>query len=193
VGRRDGSGAVHAVSYLRYAEFRRRRRRDIWSSPADVFASIANYLKGEGWKAGRSWGREVALERSRKPGRERRQRRNGSCQATRDMTVPLTMTRWSESGVRLPGGGALPKGDDTAALVSGSTRHFLVTANYDALLNYNCSHSRRHRRPTRRSAGRTHGARDHGPGQQPRTKGRPSAKRRPSALDGRRNKDQDQN
>ena len=30
---------------------------------------------------------------------------------------------------------------ETAALVSGATRHFLVNGNYDALLEYNCAHS----------------------------------------------------
>ena len=33
------------------------------------------------------------------------------------------------------------KSDAPASLVSGSTRHFLVYANYDALLDYNCAHS----------------------------------------------------
>ena len=39
-------------SYLKYAEdFDGDGRRDIWSTPGDVFASIANYLKGHGWHA----------------------------------------------------------------------------------------------------------------------------------------------
>src|SRR5207249_8390854 len=72
-------------SYLKYAEdFDGDGRRDIWSTPADVFASIANYLKGHGWAPGSSWGREVTLL----PGAGRRivsevERRNGTCQATR--------------------------------------------------------------------------------------------------------------
>src|SRR6185503_9319845 len=49
-------------SYLQYAEdFDGDGRRDIWGSPADVFASIANYLKGYGWINGQLWGREVTL------------------------------------------------------------------------------------------------------------------------------------
>ena len=49
-------------SYLKFAEdFDGDGRRDIWSTPADVFASIANYLKGHGWTAGQSWGREVKV------------------------------------------------------------------------------------------------------------------------------------
>jgi len=34
-------------------------RADIWTNKADVFASISNYLRAVGWRAGESWGREV--------------------------------------------------------------------------------------------------------------------------------------
>ena len=57
------------------------------------------------------------------------------------MSVPLPLTRWTELGVKLPAGKALPRSDAVASLVSGSTRHFLVDANYDAILEYNCAHS----------------------------------------------------
>src|SRR6185295_112704 len=104
--------------------------------------SIANYLHGHGWAAGESWGREVRLT----PEAERRVAkdvapRNGTCQATRNMTVALPLARWQELGVRLAGGAALPKRASSASLVSGSSRHFLVSSNYDALLDYNCAHS----------------------------------------------------
>jgi membrane-bound lytic murein transglycosylase B len=36
-------------------------RRDIWESVPDVLASIANYLKQNGWEAGTAWGVEVSL------------------------------------------------------------------------------------------------------------------------------------
>jgi membrane-bound lytic murein transglycosylase B len=130
-------------SYLRFAEdFDGDGRKDIWSTPGDVFASIANYLKGHGWTAGQTWGREVRV----KPDAVRRiradvARRDGGCRATRDMTVALPMERWRELGVTLPGGKPLPKSDLTTSLVSGSARHFLVYHNYDALLEYNCAHS----------------------------------------------------
>src|SRR5207244_4989534 len=72
-----------------------------------------------------------------------------TCVATRDMTVALPMKRWQQLGIRLPTGAPLPASDpggaagvsETAALVSGATRHFLVNGNYDALLEYNCAHS----------------------------------------------------
>jgi membrane-bound lytic murein transglycosylase B len=57
------------------------------------------------------------------------------------MTVALPMKQWRALGVRFTSGAALPAGGPDAALVSGATRHFLVYANYDALLGYNCAHS----------------------------------------------------
>ncbi len=49
-------------SYLKYAEdFDGDGRRDIWGSRADVFASIANYLKAYGWDEEATWGRQVRL------------------------------------------------------------------------------------------------------------------------------------
>src|SRR3989440_4806811 len=130
-------------SYLQFAEdFDGDGRRDIWSTPPDIFASIANYLSGHGWTADEPWGREVKVTRevARKVANDVA-RRNGSCQATRDMTVALPLATWQPLGVRLPGGNALPKGDRTASMVSGGKRSFLVYRNYDALLDYNCAHS----------------------------------------------------
>ena len=130
-------------SYLQYAEdFDGDGRRDIWTTPDDVFASIANYLKGHGWTPGRTWGREVKVSKdvaSRIAGTVAR--RAGTCQATRDMTVQLPLAEWQTLGVRTMTGAALPKADLSAALVSGSSRHFLVYSNYDALLEYNCAHA----------------------------------------------------
>jgi peptidoglycan lytic transglycosylase B len=130
-------------SYLQFAEdFDGDGRRDIWSTRPDIFASIANYLKGHGWKPGESWGREVHVSPAVATAIRRDvERRDGSCKATRDMTVALPMARWQELGVRLSGGKALPKDAPDSALVSGTKQHYLVSANYDALLEYNCAHS----------------------------------------------------
>jgi membrane-bound lytic murein transglycosylase B len=130
-------------SYLKFAEdFDGDGRRDIWNSTSDVFASIANYLRGHGWTPGIGWGREVSVP----PDALTRiaadvAQRSGSCQAVRDMTTPLPLREWRRLGVRTAGGAPLPAGDATASLVSGSTRHFLVYSNYDAILEYNCSHA----------------------------------------------------
>jgi len=130
-------------SYLKFAQdFDGDGRRDIWFTTGDVLASIANYLKGHGWEAGQPWGREVVLSAAaRRTIASDVARREGTCRATRDMTVPLPMQKWRALGVKLPGGKRLPGGDATASLVSGAARHFLVSTNYDALLDYNCAHS----------------------------------------------------
>ena len=49
-------------SYLRFAvDFDGDERRDIWKSTPDTLASMANYLKGFGWKNDETWGREVSV------------------------------------------------------------------------------------------------------------------------------------
>jgi membrane-bound lytic murein transglycosylase B len=55
--------------------------------------------------------------------------------------VMLPAARWQELGVRLLNGSALPKSTPDAALVSGTKQHYLVYSSYDAILDYNCSHS----------------------------------------------------
>jgi membrane-bound lytic murein transglycosylase B len=130
-------------SYLKFAEdFDRDGRRDIWASPADVFASVANYLKAHGWVAGQRWGREVRVSpETAQTIAQTVARRDGACEATRDMTIALAVDRWHALGVRLPDGRALPADTPIAALVAGAHRQFLVHRNYDALVDYNCSHS----------------------------------------------------
>lgn len=51
-----GQTQFMAEAYYNYAiDFDGNGRRDLISSPADVLASTANYLKGYGWKRGGSW------------------------------------------------------------------------------------------------------------------------------------------
>jgi peptidoglycan lytic transglycosylase B len=126
-------------SYLAWAvDFDGDGRRDIWKSPADIFASIGNYLKQHGWREGFRWGREVTIPRGKELDVPARQ---GGCGAMRGMTAPIPLDQWRDLGVKLPGGGALPQADFPASLTSGSRRHFLVYDNYDVLLSYNCAHA----------------------------------------------------
>jgi membrane-bound lytic murein transglycosylase B len=57
------------------------------------------------------------------------------------MTEPRLLAEWQRLGVRLADGAPLPVADMQASLVRGDRRHFLVYQNYEALLDYNCSHS----------------------------------------------------
>jgi membrane-bound lytic murein transglycosylase B len=130
-------------SYLRFAEdYDGDGKRDIWSTPADIFASIANYMRGNGWVGGATWGREVSVSAEvRRRIANEIQRRDGPCQARRDMTTMLPASRWRELGVRTTTGDPLPEDTPNASLVTGESRSFLVYKNYDALLEYNCAHS----------------------------------------------------
>jgi membrane-bound lytic murein transglycosylase B len=130
-------------SYLKFAQdYDGDGRKDIWANHGDVFASIANYLKGHGWVPGQAWGREVSISaEALQHIRRDVPFRAGSCRARRDMTVAQPLTKWQDLGVRLPGGKSLAKSDTPASLVSGAQRQFLVYENYEALLEYNCTNS----------------------------------------------------
>ena len=130
-------------SYLKHAvDFDVDGRADIWKSAPDVFASMANYLKNEGWASDVRWGREVALTSSARARIEKDvPMRRAGCRALRELTEPRPLKDWSSLGVTLAGGRRLPAADVNAALVRGERRHFLVYPNYEALLSYNCSNA----------------------------------------------------
>jgi membrane-bound lytic murein transglycosylase B len=124
-------------SYLKFAvDFDADGRRDIWGAPADVFASMGNYLREHGWQRGQPWGREVKAPAGDLPV----PLRADGCRAVRQMTEPRPMAQWKTLGVTLPGGKALPLAPPEASLVRVGSRAFLVHHNYEALLEYNCAH-----------------------------------------------------
>jgi len=130
-------------SYLKYAvDFDKDGRRDIWTSVPDALASIANYLKGYGWKEGETWGREVKVSAAaREKVTDDVKMRTEGCFAIRNMSEPRKLSDWSKFGVRRVNGSALPKSSMTASLVTtGDKRTFLVYRNYEAILGYNCAH-----------------------------------------------------
>jgi membrane-bound lytic murein transglycosylase B len=130
-------------SYLQHAvDFDEDGRADIWRSQADVFASIANYVKARGWAGDERWGREVKVSKSvqRRVENEVPMRKEG-CRAVREMTEPLPLARWRALGVAQVNGKPLPKADLNASLVGAGRRTFLVYRNYHALLEYNCAHA----------------------------------------------------
>jgi len=130
-------------SYLKYAQdFDGDGRKDIWTSSADVFASIANYLKENGWTSGQPWGREATVSAAAHDAvMLGAPLRTEGCRAERDMTVPLALSQWHDLGVRGLHGRPLPKADLSASLVTAGKRQFLVYSNYGALLKYNCANA----------------------------------------------------
>jgi membrane-bound lytic murein transglycosylase B len=129
-------------SYLRYAEdFDGDGERDIWNSQADVFASIANYLKAYGWDATATWGRPVRLPGSAKEIAERAGSRGEGCRAERALTRRQSLAEWEAMGVRTVTGGRLPKVNRTASLLAAGGSNYLVYGNYEAILGYNCANA----------------------------------------------------
>ena len=129
-------------SYLQYAEdFDGDGRRDIWDSKADVFASVANYLKQHGWARGQSWGREVQLIGKARTAVAALPLRETGCRAERAMTDARPLKAWRKMGVTTMGGALVPAGDMEASLVRAGKRAFLLYSNYDAILAYNCAHT----------------------------------------------------
>jgi peptidoglycan lytic transglycosylase B len=130
-------------SYLEHAQdFDADGRRDIWASLPDVFASIANYMRAYGWSTESTWGREVRVP----PGaRDRLVKqiglRESGCRAGRELTKPTPLAEWQALGVRTMSGRALPRVARPASLLRAGSRSYLVYANYDALLGYNCAHA----------------------------------------------------
>jgi len=129
-------------SYLEYAQdFDGDGLKDIWSSEADVFASIAYFLQKHGWKAGTAWGREVKVPAIVQKAVLGVPRREAGCRARRLMTDPRPLGEWRKMGLRTTGNAALPAAAIDASLVEAGARTFLLYDNYEALLGYNCAHS----------------------------------------------------
>jgi membrane-bound lytic murein transglycosylase B len=130
-------------SYLKWAQdFDGDGRRDIWKSPPDVFASVANYLNEHGWTRGATWGREVRVtEAVAATVRQKVPLRTEGCRAERELTERRPLAEWQALGVRTATGAALPKVEIDASLLHTGKRAYLVYGNYEALLEYNCAHS----------------------------------------------------
>lgn len=72
-------------------------RKDIWTNKADVFASIANYLRRVGWRPGERWGEEVAVGTAARKG-ERIVRPAGAHGPTYRTTENFrVILRWNQS------------------------------------------------------------------------------------------------
>jgi membrane-bound lytic murein transglycosylase B len=128
-------------SYLKFAvDFDGDDRRDIWTSTPDTLASMANYLKGFGWKRDETWGREVKVSAAARNEIASIPKRSEGCYALRNMTERRPLAEWQKMGVRRVDGGPLPKADIEAGLVDVGERKFLVYPNYDAIIGYNCAH-----------------------------------------------------
>ena len=142
-----GQSQFMPSSFLDYAvDFDGDGRRDIWNSPGDVFASIANYLRQAGWDDTQTWGREVQLPDAW--GQMSDQFEQGpidvSCSVLRNHTVQLPLSQWQEHGVRRADGSDLPGVDFPSSIIQpdgDGGRAFVTYDNFRAILRYNCANS----------------------------------------------------
>lgn len=116
-------------------------RRDIWTTPVDVFASIAYYLKANAWRPDQTWGREVKLPADFAARAEKLSPPADSC-ALRTHVGNMKLVDWHDLGVRRLNGQGLPAVDFMASLVRPDGPQgpaYLTYGNYRAILRYNCS------------------------------------------------------
>jgi len=117
-------------SYLDYAvDWDGDGRRDIWNSRGDVLASIANYIRGLGWRGGQSWGQDVLLP-------------SGFNLGFAGLNARRPTGEWSRLGVRSIDAGPLAARESDASLVMPEGVNgpaLLVYANFRAIMKWNPS------------------------------------------------------
>jgi lytic murein transglycosylase len=114
---------------------------DIWRSEDDAFASIANYLRDAGWKRDVPWGVPVRVPSTLNRAAIRSRLNPPRCPAVyKRHSRWLTVGEWRRLGV-VPGGRGLPD-TEMATLMETPGAYaegYLLTTNYRAILDYNCS------------------------------------------------------
>jgi len=115
-------------SWVKYAvDFDGDGRKDIWKSKPDTFASIANYMKQNGWQTDEPWAIQVKLPR----------KFDMKLEGKNNMKA---VSDWSRLGVVTENGQPLPFQNMQASIVQplgGPT--FLAFPNYKMILRYNNS------------------------------------------------------
>jgi len=129
-------------SYLTYAiDGDGDGKANIWTSEPDTLASIANYLKANGWQPGLTWGMAVNLPQ----GLDRAPLKNPEIPTS--CIRPLAVhTKWMPAkdwqALGLTAAKAFPPADTMMTLVEpdgAGQGAWLVTSNYRTLMTYNCS------------------------------------------------------
>lgn len=117
-------------------------RVDIWNSEADALASIANYFVNAGWRRGQPWGVAVSVPAGFDRGSVTARTAPARCPRVFNRHSRwLTMAEWRSRGI-VPTGAGWPADSVMATLLEpdgpGKTA-YLLTSNYRAILDYNCS------------------------------------------------------
>ncbi len=101
--------------------------RDIWTSPVDALASTAAYLNEMGWRAGETWGYEVALP-------------SNFDYRIVDTSGERSLAAWQQLGIARVNGAAFPRPDDMATLwvpAGANGPAFLLLPNFRVIKRYN--------------------------------------------------------
>lgn len=118
-------------------------KADIWTNEADTLASIANYLKLNGWRTGARWGMAVVVPSALERWRVRAIGVAPTCpRPLAEHSRWLTIAEWRALGLTDAGGRGWPADATLATLIEsdGPGREaYLTFGGYRALLAYNCS------------------------------------------------------
>lgn len=127
-----GQSQFMPTSFLTYAvDYDNDGKKDIWQTPADVFASIANFLASEGWDDEYTWGRQVKFVNGYQ-GKEQ----------GLDKANFVSLKTWQQRGVRRFDLSDLPAADVKASLImpdGANGRLYLVYNNFHTLMKWNRS------------------------------------------------------
>nr|WP_241737637.1 lytic murein transglycosylase [Neptunicella marina] len=127
-----GQSQFMPTSFLAYAQdFDGDGKKNIWQNKADVFASIANYLKQVGWNNSQTWGRQVVIPEG-----------FDLNLSGLNKSKMKSLLQWQELGVRRYDGSDLPVRDMQASLIMPDDEHgriYLVYNNFHSLMNWNRS------------------------------------------------------
>ena len=102
---------------------------DLWNEKADIYASVANFLRKNGWKKGEKWGREALIPK------------NFDYQLT-GLNNEKTVNEWAALGVRRGNNSNLPTSSFPASLIvpmGYKGPAFLVYRNFNVIMDYNPS------------------------------------------------------
>jgi membrane-bound lytic murein transglycosylase B len=115
-------------------------RADIFTNRADTFVSIANYFRDAGWRPGQPWGVRAAMPEGFDVGAYHTRLVSPVCPRVHErLSRWMTVGEWRSVGVVAQRG--LP--DDVMVSLfqpdGPGTPAWLLTGNYRAILEYNCS------------------------------------------------------
>jgi membrane-bound lytic murein transglycosylase B len=115
-------------SWVKYAvDYDGDGRKNIWTSKPDAFASIANYMKKNGWQTGQPWAIHVKLPADFDRNLEGK-------------NIVKSVKEWNDMGVRTMDGQPLPDQNLQASIVQPNGGPvFLAYPNYKMILRYNNS------------------------------------------------------